>query len=420
MSVSRVSHDPTKNYLEVQFNQDVSLLDSELNELQKIFRGSLEDTRRVLLGVSFFGDELKVTPGDTPNSVKIKAGTLFYKGLRIHLTEDKIVSFLSTPLANRTDCVFIEFYETEIDPTEDPNLLDPAVGAETSQRLKLEYFIRVVEGVDSPTPSGSVSFIQLGRLNRLTGEPNITESQIVDDRSKSIHTYVIDGCAVRKTGDFQITVGVGSARVATVDMVVEEEVVINIPSNSTRYIFIQNDTVQALSSRPLAYACTLAIVQADSLGITILDRRDFIPMVYRSEASAETEQLPKPPIPDIPSGSLVSKYKAAITIAQFKVVHLTNTSNVVNLASNTTSATAPVIAIAMQAVGVNQIGSFMKNGEITNPSWNWQLNKPIFLGTNGDLTQTPPTTPYTIIQKVAFPVSAQTIEFNPSLYTIRN
>jgi hypothetical protein len=420
MTVSRVSHDPTKNYQEVQFNQDVSLLDSELNELQKIFRDSLEDTRRVLLGVSFFGDELKVVPGDTPNSVKVKAGTLFYKGLRINLAEDKTVSFLSTPLANRTDCVFIEFYEIEIDPTEDPNLLDPAVGAETSQRLKLEYFVRVIEGVDFPTPSGTNQFIQLGKLNRVTGEPNITESQIVDDRAKSTHTYVVDGCAVKKSGDFEVTVEVGSVRVATVDMVVEEEVVFSIPTNSTRYIVIQNDTVQALASRPLTYACTLAIVQADNLGITILDRRDFIPMVYRSEASAETEQLPKPPTPDTQSGTPVSKYKAAAQIAQFKVVCLTNTSNVVNLASNTTSATAPAIAIAIQTVGVNQIGSFMKQGEITNPAWNWELKKPIFLGINGDLTQTPPTNPYTIIQKVAFPVTTQTIEFNPSLYTIRN
>lgn len=49
--------------------------------------------------------------------------------------------------------------------------------------------------------------------------------------------------------------------------------------------------------------------------------------------------------------------------------------------------------IGISKHAVQSIGSRLNvavKGEFTEPSWNWEYDKPIYLGTNGMLTQTPP------------------------------
>lgn len=48
-------------------------------------------------------------------------------------------------------------------------------------------------------------------------------------------------------------------------------------------------------------------------------------------------------------------------------------------------------------------------GRITEPSWNWTLEQPVFLGANGYLTQTPPDAPALFQRVVGLPVDAQTL-----------
>ena len=47
--------------------------------------------------------------------------------------------------------------------------------------------------------------------------------------------------------------------------------------------------------------------------------------------------------------------------------------------------------------------SYMKDGEMTDSSWNWDTTKPIYCGTDGALTQTVPTSGFR--QVVAVPLS---------------
>lgn len=46
----------------------------------------------------------------------------------------------------------------------------------------------------------------------------------------------------------------------------------------------------------------------------------------------------------------------------------------------------------------------LRMGEFSEPSWSWILDEPLFLGTDGLLTQTPPVSGFSLI--VAFPISA--------------
>lgn len=58
-------------------------------------------------------------------------------------------------------------------------------------------------------------------------------------------------------------------------------------------------------------------------------------------------------------------------------------------------------------VGASVLGadaSILRMGEMSEPSWSWTLDQPIFLSTAGGLTQIPPTTGFSLV--VAFPISA--------------
>lgn len=66
-----------------------------------------------------------------------------------------------------------------------------------------------------------------------------------------------------------------------------------------------------------------------------------------------------------------------------------------------------VLGITTGAVAMGANATIRAFGEMTEPSWNWTLDKPIFLGLNGLLTQTPPTTGFSLI--IAFPTSATKI-----------
>lgn len=425
MTVSRNSYQPGKGYQQVQFNQDVPLLDSELNELQQIARANVQDTQRVLLGVCAIGDEWKVEPGPTVNSITIKAGTLFYYGEQLKLLQDQTVGFLTTPVINRTDTVFVEFHEVVIDGTQDNFIIDPAVGSETSQRIQLQYVIRVAEGSAFPNPTAGRKWVQLATLNRTTGNPSVTSSMIVDNRAHSMHNYVVRGCDVVSNATNQVTVNAGQCRVGSVDTFVSASVNIAIASNSAKYIVVpQGAAPIAVSSVPFSYSVVLAQVVTDGLGtVTISDMRQYMPLIYQSGSDAENAQLPEqePPFDAEESGgSGFSTYQVSENIAQYQVVYSTGTSNTVAKADNTTSAKAPAIGMAVHAISSGQTGSFLRSGPITNPAWNWTLQQPIFLGVNGGLTQTPPSADYTVIQEVAYPVSPTTIEFNPSFDFIRN
>lgn len=417
MSVSRESFDLTKGYVEVQFNQDVPLLDSELNEVQKIIRASLDDTRRATLGSACAGDEWKISVSPETNSIVVKKGTFFHNGNAIRLLQDVTIGFLTTPITDRTDTVFCEYYFGFVDATEDPDILDPSVGLETSQRVKLFFSIRVGEGVSFPVPPGNRSYFQLATVSREAANPSILDRMIRDDRYKTIHTYVVNGCEVKSAGDLTVSVSQGQVRVAGEDYFVEPDLpVFTLPSNASRYLIMVGETLSIVSTLPTSYHVPLARIVTGASSVTsIEDRRFFQPIIY-----AQPRVQPETPDVNPEVGVDKQSYVAGESIQKFGLVYLTTTSNIVRKASNTSSDSAPAVGLALTAVPANNEGSFLRRGQVYNPSWNWTLGLPIFLGLDGNMTQTPPTADLTIIQKVAMPVTPSIIEFNPNFFTVRN
>lgn len=52
-----------------------------------------------------------------------------------------------------------------------------------------------------------------------------------------------------------------------------------------------------------------------------------------------------------------------------------------------------VMGITTGAVTIGATATIKTFGEITESGWNWTIGEPVFLSTNGNLTQTPPVSP---------------------------
>lgn len=65
-----------------------------------------------------------------------------------------------------------------------------------------------------------------------------------------------------------------------------------------------------------------------------------------------------------------------------------------------------VIGITVAASAADTPASIVRSGEVTEPSWNWTMNMPVYLGDNGLLTQTPPEAPALFSLIVGFPITA--------------
>ena len=66
-----------------------------------------------------------------------------------------------------------------------------------------------------------------------------------------------------------------------------------------------------------------------------------------------------------------------------------------------------VLGLTTGAVILGAEATVQTGGEMTEPTWAWALDAPIFLGANGLLTQTPPVSGFLLV--VAFPVTATKI-----------
>jgi hypothetical protein len=200
-NVSRNTYDPTKNYASVRLQQGVPLVDADWNEMDDIRRNEL-----------YTGLGLAVPDGVLPGSnallvslaagdLSVQAGTALVGGrpataqvnvayaqqpwtnaTRAAQDGVAVIPPLTTPAANRTDLVYLDVWEREVNSKEDGNLVNPAIGVETCVRLKREVAVRVAEGATAlPAAPAGHAFLPLALLNRQAGQA-LAANQIVDGR----------------------------------------------------------------------------------------------------------------------------------------------------------------------------------------------------------------------------------------------
>jgi hypothetical protein len=111
--------------------------------------------------------------------------------------------------------------------------------------------------------------------------------------------------------------------------------------------------------------------------------------------------IPPPPIPT-PDPTFI----AARDLSGHRVIKIT-----VDGADYASSATVGdahrVLGISMGAALQGSAVTVQTEGEMTEPSWNWDIEQPVFIGIDGALTQVSATTGYSLI--VGIPVTSTTI-----------
>ena len=110
-----------------------------------------------------------------------------------------------------------------------------------------------------------------------------------------------------------------------------------------------------------------------------------------------------PPGPIGPTGGSALSVVAATALGGHRMVVLDGNGQAVYASNDQLSHFHKVLGMTLGAVNALEAVDVMRGGEVTEPSWNWLLGAPVFLSTNGLLTQTAPTSGFSLI--VGFPVT---------------
>jgi hypothetical protein len=95
-------------------------------------------------------------------------------------------------------------------------------------------------------------------------------------------------------------------------------------------------------------------------------------------------------IPTLLVEEIIIKKIAGDTISPFKCVYL-DTNSSCKLSDNSTEALGTVIGITSQSGNIGDEISIVTEGIINDPFFNFNLNEPIFLGSNGSIINYQPT-----------------------------
>lgn len=119
------------------------------------------------------------------------------------------------------------------------------------------------------------------------------------------------------------------------------------------------------------------------------------------------QQGPAGPQGDIgPAGGSAIDVVAGAALGGHRVVYL-DANHKAQYASNQTASHALIaLGLTLGAAALDETVSVQRSGEVTEPSWSWTLEQPVYLGANGLLTQTAPTSPALFQRIVGFPTAA--------------
>lgn len=116
---------------------------------------------------------------------------------------------------------------------------------------------------------------------------------------------------------------------------------------------------------------------------------------------------PGPPGPQGSPGEFIISKTASATLSGHRAVVPDAVGGVIYADSSTLTHRDKTLGITTSAAGIGAAASIRTYGELTEPSWNWALDTPVFVGLTGLLTQTPPTSGF--VQRVGFPTATDTL-----------
>lgn len=236
---SRNTFRPDRNFTGVRLQTGVPLLDADWNELEDVRKHELQSALAAYVGDGIPAGQsgfqiaaIEDAPG-AANDFRILAGeagargyclvqgqlasiaaTLRYQEQILYQNTDlasrwgvPVLSPLTTPSANRTDAVYLDVWEREVDSAEDEFLINREIGVETCVRLKREWVVRVAEGGAVPAPASGHLHLALANIARSQGRAQIAADDLSDQRRVAFPGVPPQaGAALRVTNDGRVGV----------------------------------------------------------------------------------------------------------------------------------------------------------------------------------------------------------------------
>ncbi|MBF0402101.1 MAG: hypothetical protein HQL90_15220 [Magnetococcales bacterium] len=103
--------------------------------------------------------------------------------------------------------------------------------------------------------------------------------------------------------------------------------------------------------------------------------------------------------------------RAGQVLGSHRAVLLDSTGHAVYADSSDVRHAGRLCGITAHAAVVDEFVTVHLVGEMIDSSWVWDLSRPVFLGTNGQLTQVPPNTGF--MQVIGQPITAQSLFLHP-------
>ena len=168
-NISRDTFDKMKHYVSVRLQQGVPLVDADWNEMEDIRRFELQAFLKWFVGdgVPAGNDGFCIVDITGEKDFTIGAGRCLVEGWDVinesdlKYTDQRLykndtlagtwkvdpLPELTAPDESRTDLVYLDIWEREVNEQEDSNLKNPAIGVPTCVRFKREWVVRVAEDI---------------------------------------------------------------------------------------------------------------------------------------------------------------------------------------------------------------------------------------------------------------------------------
>lgn len=104
------------------------------------------------------------------------------------------------------------------------------------------------------------------------------------------------------------------------------------------------------------------------------------------------------------TGNEVVSYEAGTALLKYRAVVINSSGKAIYADKDNNSHGTKVIGITLQeAAGAGEFIDIRNYGQVEDPSWSWALDQPIYLGDDGQPTQTPPTSGFRL--QLGFPIT---------------
>ncbi len=176
-----------------------------------------------------------------------------------------------------------------------------------------------------------------------------------------------------------------------------------------------NAVVEVLEKELVSTETIQSIVVSVSEGNSVITETQGSNLVTESLSPVVVQGGVQGP-PGVPGASNQFEYfQAGVTVGGNRAVSVNSSGHLVY--PDTTSEDTYVVGITTASAGLGELVQVQLVGTQTEPSWSWTPSLPVFVGSNGTLTQTPPTSGQVIIVGYSLTPTKIFIDKQPTVYT---